>query len=277
MKVRNFLKNKRVVYSFMAGALAVLLLLAGLPACAPAAEEEGPAVGETAYDKYVASLSEGEYPVPRECFDQAQKEGELNLYNWGEWWPAEIREGFAQEFGIAVTKDDFGDADEMITKFRLNPETPYDITLPGLRGFYQLKGLDILQEINHDWIPNVNKYLPEMTKNAEYDPNYKYSAATDMCITTYGYNTEYVDDPRIPSWSAFYEPDEKYKGKIIPLNNMYEVIGGALLYLGYPFNSDDEDELMAARDLLLQQKPYVLAYDSWPIREVLAEEAWIFQ
>ena len=30
----------------MAGALVALLLLAGLPACAPAAEEEGPAAGE---------------------------------------------------------------------------------------------------------------------------------------------------------------------------------------------------------------------------------------
>ena len=40
MKVKNLLKGKRGVYSFMAGALVALLLLAGLPACAPAAEEE---------------------------------------------------------------------------------------------------------------------------------------------------------------------------------------------------------------------------------------------
>jgi len=272
MKVKSFLKCKWVAHSFIAGALVLLLLFASLPGCVPAAEEE---IGS--YERYVASLPEGCEPVPRECFEQAMEEGEFYKYCWGEWWPAELREGFAQEFGIKVTKDDYGDIDEMVTKFRLYPETAYDFALPDTRGFYQLKGLDIPQEINHDWIPNVNKYLPEATKNVEYDPGYKYSVAMDMCITTYGYNAEYVDDPRIPSWSAFFEPDEKYRGRITPLNNMYEVIGAALLYLGYSFNSDDEEELMEARDLLLRQKPYVMAYDSWPIRPVLEEEAWMFQ
>ncbi len=180
MKLGNLIRGKRRVYGLMAGALVVLLLLVGLPACAPAAEEE------VVYDKYVASLPEGCLPVPQDCFDQAMVEGEFYKYCWGEWWPAEIREGFAQEFGIKVIKDDYGDIDEVVTKFRLNPETAYDFALPDTRGFYQLKDLGIPQEINHDWIPNVNKYLPEMTKNAEYDPGYKYSVATDMCITTYG-------------------------------------------------------------------------------------------
>jgi len=262
--------NRKHLLAIVGTVILLLSLSIPLMQCAPAAEK-------AAYDEYVSSLPEGCLPVPQDCFDQAMAEGEFYKYCWGEWWPAEIREGFAQEFGIKVFKDDYGDIDEMVTKFRLNPETAYDFALPDTRGFYQLKDLGIAQEINHDWIPNVNKYLPEMTKNAEYDPGYKYSVATDMCITTYGYNTKYVDDPRIPSWSAFYEPDEKYKGKITPLNNMYEVIGGALLYLGYPFNSDDEGELMEARDLLVQQKPYALAYDSWPIREVLSDEAHMFQ
>jgi len=276
MSMKKTKKSRWLICSFVAGALVLLLLVAFLPGCAP---EVAPPPEEEIepYEEYVAALPEGCEPVPRECFEQAMDEGEFYKYCWGEWWPAELREGFAQEFGIKVTKDDYGDIDEMVTKFRLYPETAYDFALPDTRGFYQLKGLGIPQEINHDWIPNVHKYLPEATKNAEYDPGYKYSVAMDICITTYGYNVEYVDDPRIPSWSAFFEPDERYKGRIIPLNNMYEVIGEALLYLGYPFNSDDEEELMEARDLLLRQKPYVMAYDSWPIREVLAEEAWMFQ
>jgi len=285
---RKELRKLIIVVSLIAALAIVVPMMSGCLPRAAAPPEAPPEVAPPEavvpeapapdpYDEYVAALPEGCEPVPRECFEQAQDEGEFYKYCWGEWWPAELREGFAQEFGIKVIKDDYGDIDEMVTKFKLYPETAYDFTLPDTRGFYQLKGLGIPQEINHDWIPNVNKYLPEATKNAEYDPGYKYSVAMDMCITTYGYNAEYVDDPRIPSWSAFFEPDEKYRGRITPLNNMYEVIGEALLYLGYSFNSDDEEELMEARDLLLRQKPYVMAYDSWPIREVLGEEDWMFQ
>ena len=56
---------------------------------------------------------------------------------------------------------------------------------------------------------------------------------------------------------------------------MYGVIGVALKYLGYSWNSDDEEELMEVKELLLRQKPWVMAYESWPARIVLEEEAWI--
>jgi len=84
-----------------------------------------------------------------------------------------------------------------------------------------------------------------------------------------------VDDPRIPSWGVVFEPLEEYKGRISLLNDMYEVVGAALIYQGHSFSSDDENELMEARDLLLELKPDVMAYDSWPVRILLEGEAWI--
>ena len=91
------------------------------------------------------------------------------------------------------------------------------------------------------------------------------------------YNTKYVDDSRLPSWSVLLEPGEEYKGKVSMLNEMSEVIGSALKYLGYSYCSDDEEELMEAKELLLEQKPDVVAYDSAPRRLCVNEEAWIVQ
>ncbi len=45
---------------------------------------------------------------------------------------------------------------------------------------------------------------------------------------------------------------------------MFVVVGNALKYLGYSYNSDNEKELMEVRDLLMKQKSRVMAYDSWP-------------
>lgn len=276
MKMRNLMKDKRGLCGFMAGMLALLLLFACLPACAPAAEEEAPAVEEVgAYEAYVSSLPQGSFPVPQDCFEQAVEEGELCIYDWAEWWPEEIYEGFSQEFGIKIVRDNFADLDEMLAKFKLNPETEYDCILPDVRAFSQMKELGVLQQLNHDWIPNVNAYLPEATKEAWYDPGYQYAVATELVFTAYGYNADHVDDSRIPSWSVVFEPDEKYKGRISLVNDMYEVIGSALKYLGYSLNSVEEDQLMEAKELLLRLKPAVMTFDSWPARLMLEEEVWI--
>jgi spermidine/putrescine-binding protein len=233
----------------------------------------------TAVNILVAGSRKEEVPVAKEKADileMVKEEGNvLNIYDWAEWWPEEIYEGFSQEYGIKIVRDNFADMDELLTKFKLNPEAKYDFVLPEGRVFMQMKELGVLHKLNHDWLPNVNKYLPEETKQSFYDPGYQYGVASDLYILGYSYNTKYIDDPRIPSWGALLQPDEKYKGRISMLNSMYGTIGATLKYLGYSWNSVDEDELMEAKELLLQQKPYVMAYESWPVRIMIEEEAWM--
>jgi len=253
------------------GAVVLLLLFASLPGCAPAAEK-------VAYENYVSSLPEGCEPVPPECFEQAMEEGQLNMFEWAEWWPQEMYDGFSQEFGIKLVRDYFGSEDEVIAKFRLNPEAGYDYVYTGLRAAILLREMDALREINYDWVPNAKKYLPEWVfeEGTTFgDPGWKHAIPYEMCITSYSYNAKYVDDPRIPSWSVLFEPDEKYKGRITLTDNMWEVIPCALMYLGYRIDTKDEGELMEVRNLLLSLKPYIMAFDSWPVRLMVEEEAYI--
>jgi len=229
---------------------------------------------------FAGGAKEEPVPVKEGVMDQmelVQQEGnKLNIYDWAEWWPEEIYEGFSKEYGIKIVRDNFASVDEMITKFKLNPNIDYDLTLPDTRGFIQMKELGVLQELNHEWLPNVEKYLPEETKKAWFDSGYRYSVATDLYFVGYSYNTKYIDkdNPLIPSWKLLFESPE-YAGKITMLDSMYNAIGTALIYLGYSYNSDNEEELMQARDVLLKQKPSVMAYDEWPKRLVLEEESLI--
>jgi len=261
------MRKKKDLFILMGSISVVLLVLfASLPGCAPAPKVDS-------YQEYVSRLPAGCEPVPRECFEQAQEEGELNIYDWAEWWPEEIYEGFSQEFGIKITRDNFSDYDEVVTKFKLMPEIPYDFLYLDTRAVIQLNELGVLKEINNDWVPNVNSYLLEQFR----DVGLKNSKPFDVSATAYSYNSDYVDDPRLPSWAVLLEPDEKYKGRITLTNNMWEVIPAALKYLGYSSNSDDEGQLMEVRDLLLELKPYIMAFDSWPVRLMVEEEAYIAQ
>ena len=217
-----------------------------------------------------------DFAVPADCLAQAQKEGKLHIYDWAEWWPEEIYTDFEKEFGIQIVRDNFASDDEYVAKFKLDPKAPYDVILPSTRGMVQLKALGVLAELKKEWLPNLTQYIPEENNKNWYDPGMKYGVPTDRYFFGYAYNTKYVDesDPRLGSWALLYE-GEKYKGHITMLDEMYAVIGNALKYLGYSYNSDNEKELMQVRDLLIKQKPWVMAYDSWPKRLVLEEEAWL--
>ena len=96
--------------------LLTVAIVAGLAisGCTASPEE-----GKT-YEEYVDSLPEGCLPVPRECFEQALKEGQINTFEWAEWWPEEIYTEFEKEFGIKVVRDYFASEDEAIAKFKLD-------------------------------------------------------------------------------------------------------------------------------------------------------------
>jgi len=257
-------------------ALLIVCLVLGfsLPSCAPPAEEEVAPPEEDAYENYVASLPEGCFPVPRDCYEQAMQEGELIFYNWAEYWPEELFEGFAEEFGIKVTFDYFASNAEAVTKFKLAPEIDYTASFADQRSFWQMNALGVCQDLTLEWIPNVQQYTPKwVLENPETCSERWIPYESYMAV--YGYNTKYVDDPRIPSYGVLLEPDEQYRGRVAMVEEMFDVTGAALKYLGYSFNSDDENELMEAEELLLRQKPYVMAYEAWPKMLFLEEEAWI--
>jgi spermidine/putrescine transport system substrate-binding protein len=219
------------------------------------------------------------YEVPQACLDQVKKEGsKLYIYDWAEWWPEELFENFTKEYGVKIVRDHYADTEEMVTKLKLNPDTPYDLILGAGGGTaVRLNKMGILRQLNHDWLPNVDAYLMDEYKNLDFDPGNKFQLMDSLYFTTFTYNAKYVDpnDPNLDSWALLFDGAAKYSGKVTLIDNKDETIGSALKYLGYSWNSDSEKELMEAKDLLLKYKSHIMAYDSWPKRLLVEEEAWI--
>ena len=128
-----------------------------------------------------------DYAVPQACLDQVRKEGnKLNIYDWAEWWPDELFENFSKEFGVKVVRDHYADTEEMVTKLKLNPDTPYDLILgAGAVDAVRLHEMGLLKDLNHAWLPNMTAYLKDEYKNLPFDPGNKFQFADSIFYTTF--------------------------------------------------------------------------------------------
>ncbi|MCO6411670.1 MAG: spermidine/putrescine ABC transporter substrate-binding protein, partial [Thiogranum sp.] len=73
------------------------------------------------------------------------------------------------------------------------------------------------------------------------------------------YREDLVEAP-VTSWMQLYKPTPDLQGGIVMIKHSRDLIGMALMALGYSANSGDAAELAAARQLLLEQRPHVKKY-----------------
>ena len=75
------------------------------------------------------------------------------------------------------------------------------------------------------------------------------------------YRSDLVTGTPPDGWSDLLAPDPALKGKITMLSTDRWLMGAGLKSLGYSINSTDEEEIKAARDVLIEAKKNLLAYD----------------
>lgn len=179
------------------------------------------------------------------------------IYNWGEYLDLKTLEMFEEETGISVVYEEYETNEIMYPKVQ-SGAIAYDVVCPSDYMIQRMLENDLLAEINFDNIPNLKNIGAEyMTQSQSFDPENKYSVP--YCWGTVGilYNKTMVDEP-IDSWSVLW--DEKYADNILMQNSVRDAFAVALKYQGYSINSCDLDELEAAKELLIEQKPLVQAY-----------------
>ena len=195
------------------------------------------------------------------------------VYNWGEYIDPEVLDIFEEETGITVVYEEFETNESMFPKVQAGAVS-YDLVCPSDYMIQRMIENNLLAEINFDNIPNLKNIGQQYLKQSQgFDPENKYSVP--YCWGTVGilYNKTLVDDP-VDSWSILW--NEKYADQILMQNSVRDALGIALKYLGYSLNSTDLDELEAAKELLMEQKPLVQAYVVDQVRDkMISNEAAI--
>lgn len=221
-----------------------------------------------------------EQPLPDE-------ERILNIYNWADYIGTETVANFEAEYGIKVNYDNY-DSSEIVDSKLLAGRSGYDLILHGVTFASRLLPLDLFQQLNKDWLPNLKNLDPDIVVMFEnYDPGLNYMVPYFWGSVGFAYNKKMVAE-RLPGvdindGALFFDPAIVSKLAdcgVSWLDSPTDVIPMALLYLGYDSNSIDPLELEEAEQVMQNVRPYVRYYSSTkilldlPNQEVCVAMAW---
>ena len=188
---------------------------------------------------------------------RAAEEPKVNFFNWDTYIGETTLEDFADATGIEVTMDLFADNDELFAKLKEgNPG--YDVIVPTNDYAERMILANMLVPLDHGQIPNFKNVAPAF-QDAAFDPGRKFTMPYMWGTIGIGYRKSVVGEELPTSWRYVFESD-KYSGRIALLSEATTMIGLALKYLGYSYNSVDPKELGEAEALLIKQKPNVKVF-----------------
>ena len=190
--------------------------------------------------------------------DAAKSTGEtLTVINYSEYMDPDVIDMFEEETGIEVKYEESLTPEEMYTKYK-SGAIKYDLICTSDYMLQKLIQEGEVQEINindMEYKDNIGEKYWEFSR--AFDPDNKYSVPYFWGTLGILYDTTKVDAP-IDSWDALFNGD--YAGEIVMQNSMRDTYMVALKYLGYSLNTTNEEEIKAAQQLLIDQKPDVQAY-----------------
>ncbi len=200
--------------------------------------------------------------------------GEVIVYNWGEYIDPEVITMFEEETGIKVIYDEYETNETMYPKVEAGA-AQYDVICPSDYMIQKMIDNDLLQELDFEKLPNATANIGEQywEQSTQFDANNSYSVP--YCWGTVGilYNRTMVDEP-VTSWSILW--DEKYADNILMQDSVRDAFMVALKLNGYSMNSMDTAELETAKQSLIDQKPLVQAYVIDQVRDkMIGNEAAI--
>lgn len=211
----------------------------------------------------------------------------LNIYNWADYINPEAITDFEAEFGIDVTYDIY-DSSEIVDTKLMTGGSGYDVVVHASSFTSRLANLGIFHPVDFDRLPNWNHLDPLLVNAA----NEKYSNGLQGVPFFWGttgitYNVDMIKarmpDAPLDSSAIIFDPDiiSKFTDCGISfLDDPTSVIPMAMLYLGYPSNSVNLEQLREVEALVKAVRPYVTYFSSTkmlldlPSEEVCIAMSW---
>ncbi|MDR2398354.1 MAG: extracellular solute-binding protein [Spirochaetaceae bacterium] len=207
-----------------------------------------------------------------------QAEGPSNrlyIYNWTYYTPPSIIEKFEKEYGVTVIYDEFASNEDMYAKIQAGG-SGYDIVFPSGDYVSIMSRQGMFEKIDRSKLSNLKNIDPLVLQKAAYDPDMEYSVPYYWGAAGIAVNTAKVPDFE-KSWSIFSRTD--LRGRMTMLDDMREVMGDALVYLGYSVNTTDDAAIEAAKNLINQEwKPNLVKFDAEAFGKGYANgDFWVVQ
>ena len=203
--------------------------------------------------------------------EDAKPQKQLNLYIWSNYISDETIKKFEAQTGIQVHYETYDSNEALLEKLQ-SGVSEYDVVAPSDYMSNILIHQGLLEKLDHSKLPGLANLTPRF-RNLPYDPNNAHTSPFLWGTTGIGYNKTKVTEP-VESWAILW--NQKYKDRILMLDDPREVFGATLKWKGHSVNTKDPAELEEAKNLILQQKPLVKTYNSASFDEVLLSgDVWL--
>ena len=228
--------------------LALGAMATGVAACGAEVETDTSAGGSTGADTTASEET-----------TSSGGDGTLTVSNWDAYTPEGMIPKFEKATGTKVKLAKHTTNEDIMGKLEAANGSGYDIVFVSGQFAEALTKRGWAAEIDHSKIPNLKNLYPEANE-LPYDPGNRYSVPYTWGTTGICYRSDLV--PEAPtSWDDLLEPAPENEGKVTMLATDRWLMLPALKSLGYSANTTDEAELEEARDVLMDQKDKLLAYD----------------
>jgi spermidine/putrescine transport system substrate-binding protein len=192
-------------------------------------------------------------------------ENQLNMYTWAEYNDPEVLKDFTSSKGPKLQVDSYSANEEMIAKLVAAKGTSgYDIVVPTGAFIPQMAENELLQELNHDALPNM-RHLDPAFLDQPWDPGNKYSVVKDWGTTGFVYDRTKIKR-ELRTWADFLDAAEnEASGQTAVLDAPGDLTGLYFWANDIDWNTSDKAHLDAAEDYLVNRLArHLKAFDSYP-------------
>ena len=211
----------------------------------------------------------------------------LNIYNWADYINPDAITDFENEFGIDITYDIY-DSSEVVDTKLMTGRSGYDVVVHAASFTARLAKVGIFHPIDFKKLPNWHHLDQALIDKA----NEKYSSGLQGVPLFWGttgitYNVDLIKErmPNAPldSSALIFDPEiiSRFTDCGISfLDDPTSVIPMAMLFLGYPANSVDVEQLREVEALVKAVRPYITYFSSTkllldlPNEEVCIAMSW---
>ena len=202
------------------------------------------------------------------------EKGELHVYTWCDYIAPDVLASFEKALGVRVVVDTFDSNEAMYAKLKAGG-TGYDILMPSSYQVAQMAKDGLIERLDHAKLPNVRKNFDPAFTTQIIDPTFAYNVPYAVTYTGFMYLKDKIPaGADVASWAILGNP--ALKSRITFLDDIREVIGAGLMYLGHSVNSTDPKEIDAAVAEVLKWKANSRKFDAESYKtEVASGATWI--
>jgi spermidine/putrescine transport system substrate-binding protein len=180
------------------------------------------------------------------------------MYTWAAYTDDQLLQDFQDKTGIKVIVDIYDSNETMLAKLQAGGGDNYSIICPSDYMVTKMVNMGMLMPLDQSRLPGRTN-LRATWQDPSFDRGNQHSIPNNWGTTGLTYDPKQLGF-ELKGWRDLWENTAPLTRKVSMVNDVREVLGSALLTLGYSMNSTDPKQIKEAYDQLVAFKPAIAAF-----------------